>query len=343
MCESGSISVRHRTFFGRYIVNIKIHDFGLKLELVLRSGKTTFKKHSDILKKMSGVSPDYFSRLKKGQRSLSENVFIKIVELTGDTGLKDRDWYQDITMFGKKLGFTSVEIRKITGEKITGVDFLSRNRDKNNLTNIHKVIAGYWESFYYSVSTFDVQKISVDLLIIGDLNDDGFMHCKVIDGTSTYVGHCFPTQSNHLYFILEKQEIHDEIIVYMMNRPERAVEPILNGVILCASGGVQDMVPMPCAARVAFRYLGNSETTEESLRIDIPTFLKEQNETIEDALARLIPGYLVANTITEKHPRYFAVKKIIDNEIKHDQIPYALRMDRKSEPTAGIRNRKDLR
>ena len=52
----------------------EVKDFGQKLKLVLRSGKSTrFKRVTDVAKVLVGVSPDYLSRLVNGTRSLTES------------------------------------------------------------------------------------------------------------------------------------------------------------------------------------------------------------------------------------------------------------------------------
>jgi hypothetical protein len=325
MGASGPIHVRYRTLFDKMGQSLQISHFGEKLELLVRSGKTSFRRVSDIARAIDNIGTDYFSRIKGGSRRVPERVFIKIVELTKESGLIAADWYDDVHTFGNKLGLTLRQIQQITGTVLPGIDFHSRNRDRNNINNIHKLIKGYWESFYYSVSTFDVPRISHDLLIIDDVDDSGFIKCQIIDASFTYTGVCFPIQSNHLYFILEKDGIYDEIIAYMTNRPERT-PPILNGVILCSSGGVQDMVPVPCAARVAFRYLGNTQSSIEKV---LPHFKLLDGKDLRESLIQSIPSYINPNEINKDH-RYYEVKKVIDNEILRDQLPFALRMERKT-------------
>lgn len=316
---------------------IRITEFGAKLELLLRSGKTKFRRVSEIAKAIDGISADYFSRIKGGSRQLTEHVFVRVVQLTSDSGLSERDWYDTLNSFGHKLGFSIQEIQRITGSTTYGIDFHSRSRDHHNITSVHGIIEGFWESFYYSVSTFDVPRISRDLVIVNSVDESGCIGCKVVDGSSVYVGSCFPTQGPHLYFMLEKDKIFDEIIVYMMNRPERVKEPLLNGIILCSSGGVQDMIAVPSAARVAFRYLGKNI---EAVKKAIPGFKLKRGQGLEEALIETIPGYLDPRDITRENQRYYEAKRVIDNEIVSSQIPFALRMERWNEPIKSRPRRK---
>ncbi len=305
---------------------INVLNFGEKLDLLLKSGKTSFSDSSSLCKKLS-ISSDYFSRIKGGSRFPSEQVFGEITEQTSDSGMTPRDWYDTLENFGYKLGYSLSEIQRITGASSIGLDFHSRSRDQGNVQSVYRVINGYWESFYYSVSTFDKPRISRDLVIIDGVDEGNFIKCRVVDNSFSYSGHCFPVHGNHLYFILEKEEIFDEIIVYLMNRPERPVDPLLDGIILCASGGVQDKVAVPCAARVAFRYLGRSY---EEIRQRLPRFNQKEDESLEDALKRQVPEYLNPSKIKPSNKRYWDMMNFIDNAIHPDQIPFALRMERGS-------------
>ncbi|MDB5870691.1 MAG: hypothetical protein JWQ07_133 [Ramlibacter sp.] len=304
----------------------EVSDFGKKIDLILSSDKTQYRQQSDFSKALKGVQPDYFSRLKGGSRVLSEGVFNQIVELCQGAGVAKADWHGSLEAFGEKLGFTRKQIDDITGAVAPrGIDFGSRSKDGGNIDSVFQVIGGYWESFYYSVSTFDEARISHDLIVIEEPDEGGFMPCKVIDGSFVYAGHCFPIHGSFVYFMLEKQQLLDEIIVYLMNRPERTTNPVLDGIILCTSGGVHDKVAVPCAARVAFRYLGK---TLAEVKQALPHIKAKRGQTLTELLTEQIPGYIDPVTIGPENKRYWEVKQLIDNTIAPDQIPFAMRMER---------------
>ncbi len=329
----------------------EVKDFGQKLKLVLRSGKSTrFKRVADVAKALEGVSSDYLSRLINGTRSLTENVFVRIVELFDDvelgngTKLSAADWHEPVETFGKRLGLSTSVLSEIGGIAAQGIDFLSRNKDPYNLRSVHKLIGGYWESFYYSVSTFGKQRISHDLVVIDAPDPQGLMPCRVLDGSFTYEGSCFPIHNAFLYLMLEKAHVQDEIIVYLVNRPERERDVELDGIIMCTSGGVHDKVAVPCAARVALRHLG---PTREDMIKRYPRMKDVPPENFEKELRQEVAGesgYLEPDTIKPSDTRLQAVKALIDNTIRSRQVPFAMRMERGSSedarrPQSGTRPR----
>ncbi|WP_138679289.1 helix-turn-helix domain-containing protein [Candidatus Accumulibacter phosphatis] len=315
----------------------EVKDFGKKLKLVLRSGKSSrFKRVADVAKELKGVSPDYLSRLVNGTRSLTENVFCQFVDLFGDVELGNGaklgvvDWHETVETFGKRLGLSSSVLSEIGGVAVQGIDFLSRNKDSYNLRSVHKLIGGYWESFYYSVSTFGKQRISHDLIVIDAPDPQGLMPCRVLDGSFTYEGICFPIHNAFLYLMLEKTHVQDEIIVYLVNRPERERDVELDGIILCTSGGVHDKVAVPCAARVALRHLG---ATREDMIKQYPGMKDVPPENFEKELRQQVTGesgYLDPDMIEPSDLRLQAVKTLIDNTIPPRKIPFAMRMERGS-------------
>jgi hypothetical protein len=308
----------------------EVKDFGKKLTLLLRSGKSRFKRTTDLSIALQGITKDYLSRFINGTRPLSENAFTQIVTLTSDVGIGAADWHEPLEMFGQKLGLSTTAIAEISGVATSGIDFRSRNKDEYNLRSVHQLIGGYWESFYYSVSTFGQQRISHDLVVIDAPDAQGLMPCRVLDQSFTYEGYCFPIHTAFLYMMLEKVQVQDEIIVYMVNRPERERDVELDGIILCTSGGVHDKVAVPCAARVAFRFLGS---TREHMMDKFPSLREVPVEKFERSLHRLVSGetgYLEPTTIKSSDTRLLALRDLIDNTIFPDQVPFAMRMERSS-------------
>ncbi|KAA3595826.1 MAG: hypothetical protein DWQ06_16540, partial [Calditrichaeota bacterium] len=217
-------------------------------------------------------------------------------------------------VFGQSLGLSSQEVSKIIGIRIPGIDFSSRITDKRMIKDIHRTIKGYWYSYYYSVSRLGERFVSRDLCIIKEINDDGFIDCEIIDNYFHYVGVCFPIKGK-LYFFLEKDKLFNEIIVYTTNLPDRT-PPILNGVILCLSGGVDDMSSYPCASKTTFRYIGKKE--------EIPDLFNIGELSIDDYMRKNMPAYLIPEKDTE--PENIEVYKTINNHIGENAVPFALRM-----------------
>lgn len=289
--------------------HIPVPDLGAKIDLLLRTERKGIRSNS-ALSRLLEIEADYLSRLKNGTRVLTEKKFL---ELCDTFDVTQKEWFEELEVFGERLGFSRKQIASISGKPLPGIDFLSRIRDKGIVNGIFDMIEGYWESFYYSVSRTDKRVISSDLLIVRRINDDEYIDCEIIDGSFTYSGWCFPIKS-HLYFILEKVPLFTEIIVYATNLPDRQ-PPRLYGVILCLSGGVEETSSYPSAAKAAFRYIGNDEKARKKYNID-------PSENVEDFLKKTIPRYI--DPEEEKDEETKKIFKIIANNII--RIPFALRM-----------------
>ncbi len=290
--------------------NLTIPDFGNKLELLLRTGAKDIRTASELSKRLD-IGPDILSRMKKGTRTVPQHVFSKLCQIYD---IDDSTWFSDLNSFGRDLGLTPQKVSIITGARIPGIDFSSRITDKRMIGDIYEVIKGYWYSYYYSVSRLGDKLVSKDLCIIKNINDDGFIECEIIDNYFKYVGVCFPIKGM-LYFILEKDDLFNEIIVYATNLPDRT-PPKLNGVVLCLSGGVDEMSAFPCASKVVFRYIGKDEEIQNLFDIG--------DETADDYMRKNIPAYLDPEIDTE--PENLDVYREIDNHIPRDTVPFALRM-----------------
>lgn len=318
----------------------EVKDFGKKLTLLLRSGKSDFERVADLSKQLDGISKDYLSRFIAGTRPLTENAFTQIARLTSGAGVSIADWHEPLETFGRRLGLSASVVSEIGGVASRGIDFRSRNKDEYNLRSVYRLIGGYWESFYYSVSTFGKQRISHDLVVIDEPDAQGLMPCRVLDGSFTYEGYCFPIHNAFLYLMLEKAHVQDEIIVYLVNRPEREKDVELDGIILCTSGGVHDKVAVPCAARVAFRYLG---ATREDMIRRFPALRGVAPDTFERELRREVSGetgYLEPVSIKASDTRLQTICALIDNTIRSRQVPFAMRMERgRNDEASRVRRR----
>lgn len=257
--------------------HVHIEDLGEKIELAIRSGKTAIKNNHQLLSGLD-VTKDWYSRLKAGNRQLTEERFERLCELFK---IEQPRWYAPLLEFGVGFGFTRYEVFQITRKYLPGIDFGSRIKDRALVDDVFHHIKGYWESFYFSASKLDKKVVSRDFFFVKGVNADGFIECEIIDSNVTYVGWCFPMKS-HLYFILEKDRIFNEIIVYCTNLPDR-FPPRLYGIILCLSGGVDEIRTSPAGAKCAFRHIGDSDAVRRRFNLgrsaDARGHLIELNKT----------------------------------------------------------------
>ena len=284
---------------------------GAKIDLLLRSERGKVRTNSELCGILN-VQADYLCRLKNGTRTLSEQ---NLQKLCVAFGLKQSDWFEELEGFGAGLGYNRKQIALIARRPLPGLDFASRIKDRETVENIFRVMEGYWDSFYFSVSRNDCRLVSKDLMIVKRVNSDGFIECEIADGAFTYSGSCFPIK-NHLYFILERVTLVTEIITYITNWPERQ-PPRLYGIILCLSGGIQETSSYPAAAKVAFRYLGRDSDVRRNFKL-------KKGEDVDTFLRRTVPSYLDPDTELDADMRQ--IVHDIDNLIPAGSLPSALRM-----------------
>lgn len=294
--------------------NVDITHLAEKLKLVLRSECSDVTTETQLRKRL-GIGKDYLSRIKSGVRVISEEMLVKLCEIFS---IRQIDWYLPLAQFGEKLGLSRYEISTVSGTRLPGIDLISRDHDNQRVTNLFQIMQGYWESYYYSVSKVGVILVSRDLLVVQRVTPDSFIECEIVDGGSTYTGWCFPIP-NHLYFVLEKKELFNEVIVYATNLPDRR-PPRLYGVILCLSGGVDEHHSFPAAAKVAFRYLGS----ENEIRCKHNL---ETNESVRAFMEKTVPGYVDPNDDTVE-PEVREILASICNVVLPTTIPNALRMSK---------------
>jgi len=288
-----------------------IPNLGEKITLLLHSGRSEVQSEAALLKELK-IGKDYLSRLKSGTRVIADE---KLQQLSEIFRIPPPDWYLPLAQFGEKISISRFQVASITGAHLPGIDFDSRNSDARRIASLFRIIEGYWESYYYSVSKVGQILVSRDLLVVQRVTPDNFIECEIIDGSFTYTGWCFPIP-NHLYFILEKKDLLNEIIVYVTNLPERQ-PPRLYGVILCLSGGVDEVHSCPAAAKVAFRYLGNDDAMRRKHGLgpaeDVPAFM-----------AQHVPTYIDP---AEKHDvETREILDVISNIVVPGTIPSALRV-----------------
>lgn len=294
--------------------HVRVPDLGAKLDLLLRSGRYGIQSNAKLSEAL-GIGQDYLSRLRGGTRILTEENFLRLCKIFD---LEQRVFLDDLETFGKRCGFTRREVALVTRNPLPGIDFSSRVKDERHTEELFEVIGGYWESFYFAVSKTEEQSISRDLFIVRGIRDDGYIDCEIEDGHFRYKGWCFPIKS-HLYMILEKDRLFNEIIVYATNLPDRT-PPRLFGLILCLSGGVHETSSYPCAAKVIFRYIGRDDKEIRS------KYGIKRSQQVEDYLVKEIPRYL--NPTDEIDADTRKIFQDISNSIPEDLLPFALRMSK---------------
>jgi len=292
-------------------VKVYIEDLDSKITLVLRSGISDVRTNGELLLKMN-ISKDYLSRIKSGTRVLSEDRFLELCDILN---VDQKIWYLPLFEFGQYLNFSRKQISLITRTPLPGIDFSSRIKDHQMIDDIYELINGYWESYYYSVSNMRNIVVRKDIICVDRVNEDGFIECRVLEEDIYYKGVCFPIKS-HLMFILEKELIYNEIIVYCTNLPERN-PPMLYGVLLCLSGGVHEMYTYPASSKVAFKYIGSKNFVKERYGSDDFSFIEK---TLKDEFC----GYVDPDTVTDDEVVF--IINNIKNIITEYDIPSAITM-----------------
>lgn len=201
-----------------------------------------------------------------------------------------------------------------------GLDFLSRTNDKRAVAQLFGLVAGYWEQTWWSFSGTSEQSLGVGVCKIDAIDENNFITCRIHDVYDSYSGILFPVL-NHLYFILEKDSLFDEIFVCITNRPDRA-PPFLRGIGLGLSGGLDEMHSAPTSGKMAFRYLGRTAAELRGEFGDAP-----EEPELEKHLARIVPRYISRSELGRLSPNDLARLQVhrLDNTVAADAVPFALR------------------
>lgn len=290
------------------------------IKLSISAGKTVVTGYDDFCVKFGNrlnVDRDYINRLLAGTRILNQNHISAINAILGF----DIDFSMTERELAATLNLSRKTASKYINDMSSGLDLTARTSDRSTIMRIQNLIGGYWESIYWSVSNLKQQAVSRDLCIIGEINDDNYIECRIIDGHFEYSGVIFPVVQ-HLYFILEKEKFFNEVIFYMTNLPDRT-PPILRGIIGCLSGGVNDSRSYPSASKVAFRYLGKSGEEVRNIYPDAP----DGGQALQQYLEGVVPSYITREDITSGTLSETAMIEIdaIDNTLDSTAVPFALR------------------
>lgn len=256
------------------------------------------------------ISVDYLQRFYRGQRTPPDATLKTIGEALG---VPADLWKLDTAAFARRIGSTPT--KQPGDEALATFDFRARIRDSAHIRQLYELIGGYWESYYYSVSVSTRLVASRDLIFIGEPDDNGMLSCTVEDKHFVYRGWCFPIQY-HLYMFLEKERIFNEIIVYMLNRPDR-YPPRLEGLILCKSDGEDPFSSVPSAARIALRYLGSEQELLTARGV-------ASSEELHSLLVSEVAGYVARDDVSPEVQR--EVFDRIRNDVAPDELPNALQL-----------------
>lgn len=122
--------------------------------------------------------------------------------------------------------------------------------------------------------------------------------------------------------MFEKDRIFDEVHVWLTNRPDRA-PPVLRGVGLGLSGGVDEIHSCPTAAKMACRPLGKTVAEVRQRYPDAPA----DEADLEAYLRPIVARYLSKEEVDGLSPADAAWLQIsrIDNHVCRDAVPFVLR------------------
>ncbi|QIL02612.1 hypothetical protein G7078_07295 [Sphingomonas sinipercae] len=290
------------------------------IKLALRSQSVELKSYASFereFQKALGCDLDYARRLLNGTRLLRERHRELIRELLRLPTLDFDATPRDIAV---QLNLSSKDALSVMSGGLPGLEFAARTRDLTALSRLSDLVSGYWELVFWSFSRTDTQALSRELCVIERPDEAGLLPCTVHDVNFTYRGVVFPVMS-HLYFMVEKEHLFDEVVVYLTNRPERA-PPVLRGISLGLSGGVDEIRSHPTASRCTFRYLGR---TAADVRIRFPEAPDDETDLL-DFLRREVPRYLTQAELAELSTEQLAALQVsrLDNSVPPNAIPFVL-------------------
>jgi hypothetical protein len=289
------------------------------ITLILAARQTpmaSYEQFERAFQRALGCDLDYARRLLGGSRRLRPrhiNVIRDLLQI-GDL---------DLELSPRELAI-ELELPRSAGNRLRqhpGVDFLSRTNDKRAVAQLFGLVEGYWQQTWWSFSKTSEQALGVGLCRIDGVDENNFITCRIYDVHESFSGIIFPVL-NHLYFILEKDRLFDEIVVCITNRPDRA-PPFLRGICLGLSGGLDEIHSGPAAGKMAFRYLGKTGADMQAEIGDTP-----DEPELEQHLVRTVPRYISKPELARMSERERARLQInrLDNTVAADAAPFALRV-----------------
>jgi len=293
----------------------------LKEKIILLISNEVNKISSQaILARVSKIgAPTINKWLKHSYEKIGESDFKKLNK-TYENIISEELWFQPITEFAQKLNLKWVSpqtppIESPILNKIEGIDFDSRIKDRKMLQKTFEIMKGYWELYRYAISNSEKKHIVYSLLEIIKLNDDAYFECVLTEHEFYYSGYCFQAVGG-LFFALEETNLINGTIFGVSNLPNTHEKPELNGVMIGLTGGYYSVLQIPAAARIALRYIGSIDKLKEKYSINSVNYSpRELNEKIKILINS--ENYLLSNNILDA----------IDNHVPQNAIPFALRAD----------------
>lgn len=266
----------------------------------------------DFLNRQAGISDSYARQIMSGSKAPTDKLRTLIVQTAK---LDPRYWDLTPSAFGTAIGLSDYQIATVLNIEMVGINFRSQLKDKSQVQDIFDGTEGLFFSYYYSVSNFDKRMVCRDIFQVIRIDEFGQIRVRLADGYFDYSGICVPIR-NHLYYMLEKDSVMDEIVVYCTNLPNYYNKNQF-GIILCNSVNIDKRQSsfFPAASKVYFSYLGR--TFE-----DVSRTLGEPISCFDDM--RKLAGYIDETEPDTLGPTTLEDIGHINNLIGNDKIPFAL-------------------
>lgn len=266
----------------------------------------------DFLTKNAGITEGYARQIMSGSKSPPEKIKNIVIKAAG---LDPRFWELAPSAFGTAIGLTDYQIATVLNIEMVGINFRSQLKDKGQVHDIFSGIEGIFFSYYYSVSNFKKRMVCRDVFQVTRIDEFGQIRVRLADGYFDYSGMCIPIR-NHLYFMLEKDSVMDEIVLYCTNLPNYHNKNLF-GIILCNSVSIDNRQSyfFPAASKVYFSFLGKSFE-------DVSRSLGESITSFEDL--RKFAGYIDETEPSTLGPTTLQDIGNINNLIAEDRVPFAL-------------------
>ncbi len=292
----------------------------LKEKIILLISNEVNKISSQaILSRVSNIgAPTINKWLKHSYEKIGESDFKKLNK-TYENIISEELWFQPITEFAQKLNLKWVSpqtppIESPILNKIEGIDFDSRIKDKKVLQKTFEIMKGYWELYRYAISSIEKQHIVYALLEVTKLNDNGYFECTKIECDLEYKGY-FIQGLQGLFFRLEEANPMNGEIFMITSIPNTNRKVRVNGVIASLTSDSHTSFQIPAAAKLALRYIGSLDKVREKY------FMHDSNLSLRE-LGEKIYSIVESNPNLPKD-----ILDAIDNHVPQNAIPFALRAD----------------
>jgi len=297
---------------------IEVIDLGEKISLLLNHGFNKIKKATTLAEK-SGLNESEISRFRtRGDNRINTNKFKGLCNIYPQ--IPEQLWHQPFEIFAQEMGLSSFQKPALamlpTNQPqipLMGIDFQSRIKDRNILEKRFEIMKGYWEVFSHSISITTHKAILYQILKVEQLNENGYIECSLYGGHFYHRGYCFFV-AGITYFVIEECNLLNEMGFIATNSPDRADNPILNGILLCLTGGAYELVAIPSAAKVLLRHIDSLDKIKEKYKLSSQNNLSMQKITEEIRT-------IINSDITQLND----ILPLIDNHVPQDAVPYTLR------------------